>query len=83
MSTADSAAIILDVRKDLQSAIVSVIMWVDGGVGEYLQEAMDLIPGCCPVFFFFSCWLNVDEMKDPWYSSMSVQLLSTDINGSL
>ena len=34
LSTADSAAIILDVRKDLQSAIVSVIMWVagDGGV---------------------------------------------------
>ena len=52
-------------------------------MGEYLQEAMGLIPGCC--LFFLSCWLNVDEMKDPWHSSTSVQLLSTDmhVNGAL
>jgi rhodanese-related sulfurtransferase len=53
LSTADSAAIILDVRKDLQSAIVSVIGGGLGGWGwggssviralELKQEAVDSI----------------------------------------
>ena len=54
LSTADSAAIILDVRKDLQSAIVSVIMWVagDGGVPAGGHGFDSRLLPCLFVFFF-------------------------------
>ena len=63
-----------------------MLRWLWGAMAqwsEHLQlklEALGLIPGGYPGFFFFSSsWLtNLDEMKDLWCSS-TVWLLSTQI----
>ena len=62
-----------------------MLRWLWGAVAEWAEhlqlkrEALDLIPGSYPGFFFSSSWLtNVDEMKDLWCSS-TVWLLYTHI----